>query len=267
MHVSAEGLPFRPAIQIDIAHARVFEPTLLHARVDPDIIMDDDDALTGAAPGFWRELKREYEAVGATPSVHLPFHGLNLGSRSRSVRELSMRLLSAGLRAAAELGAVSAVMHTGFVPLVSRKAAGKWLEAFLPSFDRLLGEAEALGIPLALENTWERTPALFERIGEAVGRRFRYCLDTGHCSVYSELSISEWADFMGDDLAVLHLHDNDGREDLHLPPGRGTLDFRPIAPVILERRPRVVFETKPRHLRQELAFLGALLGGRAAARP
>ena len=49
-----------------------------------------------------------------------------------------------------------------------------------------------------------------------------------------------------------------------IPEGLGKNFF---APVILERRPRVVFETKPRHLREELAFLRGLLSGRAAARP
>jgi sugar phosphate isomerase/epimerase len=48
-------------------------------------------------------------------------------------------------------------------------------------------------------------------------------LDTGHAHISSSLSAETAA--AGRLLATTHVHDNDGRQDTHLPPGSGTIDW------------------------------------------
>ncbi len=42
--------------------------------------------------------------------------------------------------------------------------------------------------------------------------------------------------------AHYHLHDNDGREDSHLAPGKGTIDFRPVMKAVRKNRVVPVIE-------------------------
>ena len=49
-------------------------------------------------------------------------------------------------------------------------------------------------------------------------------LDTGHCNLYGRKP-AEMIRRFADRLHHIHLHDNDGRRDLHLPPGTGNIDW------------------------------------------
>ena len=64
----------------------------------------------------------------------------------------------------------------------------------------------------------------WEDLGEELG----FCFDTGHFLIFSRVTLNEWIDAFGDGLFGLHLHDNDGRMDLHQPVGEGAFDFRSL---------------------------------------
>lgn len=53
---------------------------------------------------------------------------------------------------------------------------------------------------------------------------FKVCLDTGHASV-RKIPIGEAVRMTGDYLKVLHVHDNNGRSDLHMMPFSGVTDW------------------------------------------
>lgn len=54
---------------------------------------------------------------------------------------------------------------------------------------------------------------------------FKICLDTGHVSVYNNLSVGEEVRRLGDYIKVFHIHDNMFGNDLHLPPRFGIIDW------------------------------------------
>ncbi len=63
---------------------------------------------------------------------------------------------------------------------------------------------------------------------------FRVCLDTGHCAVLG-LSAGDAVRLIGKDyLWVLHVHDNDGLRDRHLPPYDGVLDWDDFSDALAE---------------------------------
>jgi len=49
-------------------------------------------------------------------------------------------------------------------------------------------------------------------------------LDTGDVNVNGE-SITEYVIELGEKLTHIHIDDNDGRSDDHMPPGNGTINF------------------------------------------
>ncbi len=85
---------------------------------------------------------------------------------------------------------------------------------------RLVGHAERQGVTIALENL--RRSEHLDRAYEAIPSvRLGFCYDSGHENHYTK----EWnlLDRYGHRLAALHLHDNRGGLDQHLPPGEGTI--------------------------------------------
>ena len=54
---------------------------------------------------------------------------------------------------------------------------------------------------------------------------FKVCLDTGHVAVFKELSLGDEVRRLGKHIVAFHIHDNDGRRDLHQFPGFGRIDW------------------------------------------
>jgi len=87
------------------------------------------------------------------------------------------------------------------------------------------------GLTITVENTAEGTED-FERLFSKAGR-LRFCLDVGHANLGGDPGRSgEFIDKFSDRLSLIHIHDNLGglneKCDLHLPLGKGTIDFSQI---------------------------------------
>jgi sugar phosphate isomerase/epimerase len=171
---------------------------------------------------------------------------------------------------AAETGAGHVVYHAAAFP--DRPASEDRLLAETRSLARMAPVAERLGVTVALENLAPVFPGpdllsfspltlrtMANRIGSpAVG----LCLDVGHANVVAGLRRTETARLVApvlDRVALFHLHDNLGarrgapgppeldpiRLDLHLPPGRGTLDWTRISPLLRRHRAPLMLEIHP----------------------
>ena len=90
-----------------------------------------------------------------------------------------------------------------------------------------------------------------------------HCFDIGHWFLFSEVPIDEWLDAMGPYLRHLHLHDNTGKSDAHLPVGEGKIDFPRFFAALAQRSlaPSITLEAhKPRHLRRSSEAVRTFLG-------
>lgn len=90
---------------------------------------------------------------------------------------------------------------------------------------RLLDEATRLGIRLALENV-ERPDYLEYVFCSICSENLGFCYDSGHDFLVSG-GFSMLEKYAGR-LLALHLHDNDGKEDQHLVPGEGRIDWEAL---------------------------------------
>jgi sugar phosphate isomerase/epimerase len=101
----------------------------------------------------------------------------------------------------------------------------------------LVHDAAAAGVRLMVENmgrsfaTAEQLGPLFEAAPAAL-----FHLDVGHAHIGRRPEhpnrTAELVDAFGDRLAHVHLHDNFGLDDLHLPLGAGSIDWPEIAAVL-----------------------------------
>ncbi|GAA6756863.1 sugar phosphate isomerase/epimerase [Thermus thalpophilus] len=179
-----------------------------------------------------RSLRATGEALGVGFTLHLPFVEMNPASLIPNVRKLSEERLKRALEFGEDLGAKVGVLHTGQVPVrhpmaldLAREALEETLTALLP-----------LPFPVALENLAlseedlirgpEELKALLERFPQ-----YGFCLDVGHALV--ELGPTgpfRYLEALGERLIHLHLHDNHGRKDDHLPVGAGSVPWERLAP-------------------------------------
>jgi len=60
---------------------------------------------------------------------------------------------------------------------------------------------------------------------------FKICMDTGHSNTsgrFGDLSVGDQIRLFGKNIVCLHLHDNDGKEDQHMLPMTGTIDWQDV---------------------------------------
>ncbi|MDW8357089.1 sugar phosphate isomerase/epimerase family protein [Thermus sp.] len=197
--------------------------------MDLEVAYDLHEALPLPDP---RALRATGEALGVGFTLHLPFVEMNPASLIPAVRQLSEDRLKRALEFGEALGAKVGVLHTGQVPVrhpmaldLAREALEKTLAALLP-----------LPFPIALENLAlaeedlirgpEELQALLDRFPQ-----YGFCLDVGHALV--ELGPRGpflYLEALSPRLLHLHLHDNHGRKDDHLPLGAGALPWEKLAP-------------------------------------
>jgi sugar phosphate isomerase/epimerase len=189
-----------------------------------------------------RKLGKELRERGLEPSVHTPFVDLNPVTHHPEVFELNRRLAERGMEACLLLGGEIVVVHTGtcrvptpeFFELAKRRGL-----SLLRSLAERAGE---LGVKLAVENGSSpsspfSTPQELRKVVEEVGVGIVY--DVGHANLREReegrrLDVRSQVRLLGKSLLHLHVHDNLGKEDDHLVPGEGEIDFAALSGVLGE---------------------------------
>jgi sugar phosphate isomerase/epimerase len=105
-----------------------------------------------------------------------------------------------------------------------------WLERFA-----------ALGVTVAFENVEEPDPAsAIALLGSLRAYPCGFCLDVGHAHAVTALEPRDWVERLGTRIVHLHVHDNLGDDDRHLPPGQGSIDFAELYDAFQRHCPQAV---------------------------
>jgi sugar phosphate isomerase/epimerase len=181
-------------------------------------------------------LRREL-ADFARVSVHGPLGNASLASINPGIWRESLRQYVGAIELAHDVGAAILVVHPG--DLRDHRFFSDFTRLAEEALGRLARKAEELGVMLAVENCGpyhsgvDRTAAdLRSLINGAGSPHVRACLDVGHAAV--NRNTSELVSLLGKDIVHLHVHDNHGQRDEHLPVGRGTIDFGLLAPIFAD---------------------------------
>ncbi len=183
-------------------------------------------------PARTRRLRRLLRDAGLQASLHAPLHDLNPASAVPALEAAAWAELSSCVDLAASLEATVLVVHPGSV---SHEYPPPYCEAAIRRFSFglqiLAARAAANGIHLALENKQRgkgedlvRSPEehlYFLRQVPELGA----CLDLGHMHTLG-LDPAEYVQALGQHLIHVHLHDNNGQQDEHLPLGKGNLNWK-----------------------------------------
>ncbi len=184
-----------------------------------DAVCLDFEAELANTETAWENQMRLADKYGLpVENVHLTGAGMTDVWRDGANGDAVADRLCEELRRMASLGVRTGVAHVTW----GHDAPGGDFARGLDRYLRCAETAEQYGVYLALENSVY--PAyvhfLLDHIDSAhVG----FCYDSGH-----ENAFAPEEDFLsrhGNRLLAMHLHDNDGKQDLHAFPGDGTIDW------------------------------------------
>ena len=186
---------------------------------------------------------------------HAPFAELAPCAIDPLVRQVTEKRYRQAADMAQELGVRRLVIHGGFVPQVY---FSEWYVEQSVLFWRDFLRQLPPDMTVALENVMEPEPRLLAEIARQVDDpRLGLCLDVGHANTFvSRAPPLEWVAPMAPWLRHVHLHDNHGALDEHLPLGAGTIDFAPIL-AALAAHPDITITLENQDILPSLQYLQA----------
>ena len=210
-------------------------------------------------------LKRELQDAGLDfVDAHSPFGGmLDLNCPDKSFRPQMLLRHKLALYIAAEMGVNTITIHPGSDRFFPEIPLDQHLDLMRASLDELIPEAEKCGVIICIENSMSRAacPRMVTALkAEYASSYLGLCYDSGHAhqldagrftpggtiwKYWQMVGVDEpeWDDQalerMLPEIVVCHLHDNDGSDDSHNIPGRGTLDWKKVIG-LLKSAPRLL---------------------------
>ena len=190
-----------------------------------------DGASWDSYNGDFSALVRELRARDVEYSVHPAAWDINLAAETEILRDAAYDHHCQAMHFAAEIGASQVVLHPGFVgsPCFSKETSKRRAKE---ATQRLAKDAKALGLKLAFENvgyngqsiyTEEEYVTALDDVDPVVG----YLIDIGHAHL-NGWNIPQMIERVSHRLLGLHIHDNSGKYDEHLPIYCGTVPWEDV---------------------------------------
>lgn len=165
-------------------------------------------------------------------SFHAPFRNeIDITSPDLHQRRRSEYEIFTAAEAAATLNVRYFVFHPGpeksFEPPLHQRL--QRMNNAVEVLSNVYRKCSELGIELAFENMLPHlfcgsTKEILWLIGSVQELEPAICLDTGHAHLGS--GVTEMIHKVGSRLQIIHINDNNGSGDDHLPPGRGKIDWK-----------------------------------------
>lgn len=158
-------------------------------------------------------------------TMHGVFFDIAMTSTDEIIRNRSRVLMNNSMEIAANLGVKGVVFHTGINPgLWNRSYLDGWLDTAATWLDKLAKEYSH--IEIYIENTFDKEPGVLTSLIDLLSHRknVKLCLDYGH-ALLTDTEDEEWVRQIAPYVGHVHLNDHDMKEDLHLAPGKGLVDF------------------------------------------
>ena len=222
-----------------------FLATVIAERINPEVAINHRD-LEGYPRDVFREVGGKLQEAGLRVTIHAPFLDLRPGAIDPKIRRVTVDRIAEVLDLAGFFRPSSIVCHAAFDERYYLSGEEQWLHNSVETFRAFLPRAEELACPICIENVYETEPAMLRKLLDGVGSPFfRFCFDTGHCNVFSEVPMDSWIEVMTPYLGQLHIHDNQGIKDQHLPPGDGKFPFADLFSMLRDRKlkPIITLET------------------------
>jgi len=219
-------------------------PLVLREGINPEIGITFK-ALDRFQASDFAEVAKALRDAGLSVTIHGPFMDLRPGALDPMIRKVTIDRLKQMFDLAPYFRPRSIVCHPSFDERYYVSTEEEWLQNSVDTWKRFAGVAADMGARIALENIYEKEPRQLHRLLTALDSpHIRFCFDTGHFNAFSRAPLEEWLERMGPFIGQLHIHDNHGASDEHLPVGEGNFPFPVFLKYLRDRglRPIVTVE-------------------------
>lgn len=179
------------------------------------------------------EVRQLADAYGLAIILHGPLFDTNLSSLKEGIRRASVKFVQECVELASRLNANSLVVHAGSYPGdLPSNLMNKARDQLHRSLSELAKVAVNSGVTIGVENKQEsedRELVLYPDEHLEIVKAFsdqgvKAVLDIGHAHT-ANCNLTDYASLLNGQIVELHLHDNNGVSDDHLPLGAGNIDF------------------------------------------
>lgn len=207
---------------------------LLHEKLLPMVIRDEINPEIGFNHSVFdqfhqrdfREVAEKLLDAGIVPTFHAPFLDLRPGALDPKIRQVTKDRLGQVFDLVPFFRPRSVVCHPSFDEKYYISGEKMWLENSLEMWGYFSSLARDMHTIVALENVYETDPLQLRLLISGLNScHVRFCFDTGHFNVFSRAPLEVWMEEMTPFLGQLHIHDNNGAVDEHLPVGAGNFPF------------------------------------------
>lgn len=164
--------------------------------------------------------------------VHgLAMHGAYFDTFYTSIDPLIREVAKKRFLQSMEIATFHGISHVVF-----HSAYRKFLNGFSPTaIDRFVKEAIEFwkdiekhipqDMTIYIENVEDEDPEIFVKLFEGIDSpKIRCCFDIGHAYFGGRaISLNRWIDVLKNHIGHVHIHDNNGNHDDHLPLGQGSI--------------------------------------------
>lgn len=172
-------------------------------------------------------------------AIHGAFYHLIPGAIDPLIRDATAARMRQAVGFAREMGASHLIFHHGY-PGRARFDAG-WVARSALFWREILSVAPD-GLNIHLENAHEASPDLQQALIDQINDpRLGICLDIGHAHAFSSTPVIDWITALGERITYVHLHDNDGSADQHLPLGQGNIPLVAVLNALEMHAPRAIW--------------------------
>jgi sugar phosphate isomerase/epimerase len=187
------------------------------------------------------------ETTDLVITIHLPYSDLNLASLNPPIWKETVRQINSCLSLASEFARIG-VLHPGNLsPLGQQLPDAAW-EQNIFGIRQICDHALDLDMRIMIENMLNipvilgRAPSEIQGIIETVDREnLGFVLDVGHANTNGNLN--EFLKIAGI-VRHVHVHDNHGERDEHLPVGHGTVNWKSVISSLNGYKGRFVTESR-----------------------
>lgn len=168
-------------------------------------------------------------------SIHGPFLDLCPHSYDSLIRKATMERYEETYRAAYKLKAKHLIFHSCQIPSIY--FGSTWEDNSIEFWKEFLEDKDdsvKIHIENVFDDKYDNMLNLIDRINNPL---LSICLDIGHANCYSKQPVFEWIKSLGKRIGHIHLHNNYGDKDSHLPLIEGSINVNEILYLLTKERP------------------------------
>lgn len=235
------NIPFHINVPLKMLIERI--DAVMERRINPEIYVDTSSLKRLSAKSIEMAAEK-FEKYKIKTTLHTPYIDLNLGARDEDIRKISVDRVLRSIRLILPFKPQMVVCHPGYFDYNYSFNYSVWAEMAYRSFCEIGEECIKNGLKVAIENVFERNPDnlyyLFSKLGN---ENFGFCFDPGHANLFTDVPMRRWIDVLGEKLFEMHIHDNRGKYDEHLPLGDGNVPYEEI--FSMTKGKKVIFTLEP----------------------